>query len=275
MRPSPRGCGRGGVVLAALLAIPAWAAPPASLARLTYVENQVETGTASWEQAVEGNDFDVGEGLRTGPEGVARLDLPWMVLSVGPGSELRFPDEHLLSVLLEKGRVALEAKSRESLKLVTPEAEVRGRGRAIVRREGQRTLVTCVEGGFEVQARGQGVRLSPGSGTVVSAGRAPTGAAEAPPPPRGESLWPGRDPVFTGRGEPLDLVWEAGAPSHHLEVLPVGADYVLLERDVGPPPVPLSLPWSGAFRWRVASRDERGLEGVPSAEGLICVELVE
>ena len=55
----------------------------------------------------------------------------------------------------------------------------------------------------------------------------------------------------------------------------MGADYVLLQRDVGPPPVQLSVPWGGAFRWRVASRDERGLEGVPSAEGLICVELVE
>jgi hypothetical protein len=65
------------------------------------------------------------------------------------------------------------------------------------------------------------------------------------------------------------------APTYHLEVLPVGADYVLFQRDVGPPPFPLSLPWRGAFRWRVTARDQRGLEGVPSAEGLICVELVD
>ena len=55
----------------------------------------------------------------------------------------------------------------------------------------------------------------------------------------------------------------------------MGEDTVLLQRDVGPPPVRLSLPWRGAFRWRVAARDERGLEGVPSAEGLICVDLVD
>jgi hypothetical protein len=265
-------------VLAVVLAIPAPAtaqADAASLARLTFVEHGVETGAASWEQAVEGSGFDIGERLRTGPEGVARLDLPWMVLSVGPGSEVRFPDEHLLAVVLEKGRVVLEARTHEALKLVTAEGEVRGLGRAVVRREAQRTVVTCVEGRFEVQARGQGVSLSPGSGTVVSAGRSPTAPADTPAPPGEESLWPGRDPVFTGRGEPLDLRWEAHAAAYHLEVLPVGTDYVLLQRDVGPPPVQLSLPWGGAFRWRVAARDERGLEGVPSAEGLICVDLVE
>ncbi len=273
-----RGLRSAGVLLATALTAPGPApahADAASLARLTFVEHGVETGGASWEEAVEGSGFDIGQRLRTGPEGVARLDLPWMALSVGPGSEVHFPDEYLLAVVVERGRVVLEARTHEALKLVTAEGEVRGRGRAIVRREDQRTVVTCVEGRFEVQARGRGVSLGPGRGTVVSSGRPPTVPADAPPPPSEESLWPGRDPVFTGRGEPLDLRWEGEAPAYHLEVLPVGADTVLLARDVGPPPVPLSLPWSGAFRWRVAARDERGLEGVPSAEGLICVDLVE
>jgi hypothetical protein len=264
-----------GVALAASLPVPAPAEAQAPLARLSYVENGVETGAASWEQAVEGSDFDVGEGLRTGPEGVARLELPWMIVSVGPDSELRFPDDHLLSAVLRKGRVVLEAEAHEALKLVTAEGEIRGQGRAIVRREAGRTSVTCVEGGFEVQAGGRGVRLSPGSGTVVHAGLPPTAVADLPPPPREESLWPGRDPVYTGRGQPLELVWEDRAPAYHLEVLPVGADLVLLQRDVGPPPVSLRLPWGGAFRWRVAARDDRGLEGLPSAEGLICVDLVD
>jgi hypothetical protein len=278
MSLSPRrGLRAAGVLLATALTVPASAATPdaASLARLTFVEHGVETGVASWEQAVEGRGFDIGQRLRTGPEGVARLDLPWMVLSVGPGSELRFPDEHLLAVVVERGRVVLDARTHEALKLVTAEGEVRGLGRAIVRREDQRTIVTCVEGRFEVLASGRGVSLVPGSGTVVSSGRPPTAPADTPPPPGEESLWPGRDPVFTARGEPLDLRWEATAPSYHLEILPVGADTVLLERDVGPPPVPLSLPWGGAFRWRVAARDERGLEGLPSTEGLICVDLVD
>jgi hypothetical protein len=239
------------------------------------VENQVEAGAQSWEEAVEGGDFDVGKGLRTGADGVARLELSWMGLQVGPGSEVRFPDEHLLSFVLEAGRVLLEAETHESLKLVTAEGEVRGLGRGVVRREDARTVVTCVEGRFDVAARGRTVSLSPGEGTVVASGRPPTPPAKAPPPPRAESLWPGRDPVFTSRDEPLILRWEAGAPAYHVEVLPVGADTVLLQRDVGPPPASVLIPWPGAFRWRVAARDDHGLEGVPSAEGLICVDLVE
>ena len=52
----------------------------------------------------------------------------------------------------------------------------------------------------------------------------------------------------------------------------MGSDVVLLQRDVGPPPWKIDVPWPGAFRWRVASRDERGLEGRPSADGGICVD---
>ena len=276
LSPSRESSLLGAAVLTAALSIPALSTAQSdapSLARLTYVEKEVETGAASWKEAVEGSGFDLGEGLRTGPEGIARLELPWMALSLGPGSEVRFPDEYLLSVVLEKGRAVLEAETHDALKLVTPEVRVRGQGRAIVRREGQRTLVTCVEGRFEVSGRGRGVTLEPGRGTVVSSGRAPTAAEDTTPPPDEESLWPGLDPVYAERDEPLDLLWEADAPAYHVEILPVGSDYVLLQQDVGPPPVRLSIPWGGAFRWRVASRDDRGLEGVPSVEGLICVSL--
>ena len=110
---------------------------------------------------------------------------------------------------------------------------------------------------------------------VVAAGRAPTPAEDTPAPPTDEALWPGVDPVFANPGDTLDLVWEAEAPAFQIEILPVGLDYVLYQRDVGPPPYQVKVPWSGAFRWRVASRDERGLEGVPSTEGLICIDLVK
>ena len=70
-------------------------------------------------------------------------------------------------------------------------------------------------------------------------------------------------------------MWEADSPAYQIEILPVGSDYVLMQRDVGPPPYQVKVPWRGAFRWRVASRDERGLEGVPSEEGLICIDLVK
>jgi hypothetical protein len=94
----------------------------------------------------------------------------------------------------------------------------------------------------------------------------------APDPPTG-GLWPARDPVYVLPGDEVDLRWKASAPSHQIEILPEGSETVLMQRDVGAPPVRVQIPWSGAFRWRVASRDARGVEGPPSAEGLICVEL--
>jgi hypothetical protein len=57
-----------------------------------------------------------------------------------------------------------------------------------------------------------------------------------------------------------------------VEVLPVGSDDVLIQRDVGPSPLSLVIPWRGAFRWRVAARDASGLEGRPSADGLISAD---
>lgn len=276
MRPSPEGWVGAGALVAAL-ALTASADAQTSLAKLAFVENGVErsVGTTGWQSAVEGGAFEIGDGLRTGPQGVARLELPWMVLSLSPGSDVSFPDDFVLSSVLQKGRVVLEAQDHPALKLETAEAEVRGTGRAVVRREAGRTLVTCLDGRFRVVGNGRAVSLSPGQGTVVSAGSAPSAAVDTLPPPVEEGLWPGLDPVFTEPGESLDLRWEAEAQAFQLEILPVGSDVVLLQRDVGPPPARLELPWSGAFRWRVASRDDRGLEGVPSQDGMICVDFVE
>jgi hypothetical protein len=274
MSLSPSRCARGaGLLLLLGLALPTVA--QGSLATLTYVENDVEAdGAKGWQEATEGGAFDIGQQLRTGPSGMARLQLPWMALSVSPDSAVRLPDEFVLSIALDKGRVVVDSESQDALKLVTPEAEIRGQGRTVVRREPGRTLVTCVSGRFLVEARGRGVSLETGQGTVVAADRAPTAAENAPSPPSAEGLWPGADPVYAERGQPLDLYWEGGdSPAFQIEILPVGHDFVLYQRDVGPPPVQVSVPWGGAFRWRVASRDDRGLEGIPSQEGLICVEL--
>lgn len=277
--PSRRAALTGAGALAAILALatPAAAQTAGALAQLTYVENGVEraAGTTGWGEAAEGSSFEIGDGLRTGPQGLARLELPWMTLSLSPGADLSFPDDYVLSIVLEKGRVVLEAEEHPALKLETSEAEIRGTGRAVIRREEGRTLVTCLEGRFRVVGRGRGVSLSPAQGTVVVAGKAPTAAEDTLAPPAEEALWPGSDPVYTEPGAELDLRWEADAPKFQIEVLPVGSDTVLLQRDVGPPPARLALPWSGAFRWRVASRDARGLEGVPSQAGLICVDIVE
>ena len=78
--------------------------------------------------------------------------------------------------------------------------------------------------------------------------------------------------MFVTPDEPLELRWKGNAPGYQLELLPVGSDVVLLQRDVTAPPVKIEVPWQGAFRWRVSARDARGLEGLPSVDGLIAVD---
>jgi len=270
--------GPAALAVALFAAAPVAAQSPApALASLALIEQQVEQkeGERSWQKAVEGQALRIGEGLRTGPAGLARLELPWMVLTVSPSSTVRFPDDFLLSAELESGRVVVDAESREALKVQTAEASVRGTGRAVVRREGGRTLVSCLDGRFLVEGGGGAVWLDGGKGTVVASGRRPGAPVATPDPPAQKSLKPGLDPVYVTPGHPLELRWSGDAPAFQVEILPVGSDQVLIQRDVGPPPAELSIPWGGAFRWRIASRDDRGLEGRPSGEGQIAVELAE
>jgi hypothetical protein len=278
MRPSSRRKPLSWAVLLAPLA--SLAAPAAAsaqdalvLARLSLVERKVELTKkgATWQAAVEGGPLQIGEALRTGPDAVARLELPWMALTLGPGSTLRFPDAFLLSASLEGGRALVEAQGRDALKVVTEEAEVRGQGRAVVRRQGKETLVTCLAGRFHVQGGETTVTLAAGRGTVVRSGRAPSAPEDVPAPPAA-GLWPGKDPVYAAPGEPLELRWKGDAPGYQVELLPVGSDVVLLQRDVTASPARIEVPWEGAFRWRVSARDPRGLEGTPSEEGFIAVD---
>jgi len=262
--------------LAPVLALPvsAHAQSALSLARLALVEQKVELAKqgAKWETAVEGGPLRVGEALRTGPEAVARLELPWMALTLGPNATLRFPDEFVLSAVLEGGRAVVEARGRDALKLVAGEVEVRGQGRAVVRRQGTSTLVTCLEGRFYVSGGESTITLSAGRGSVAVDGRAPSAPAELPQAPS-RGLWPGRDPVYVEPRAPLELRWEGASPAYQIELLPVGSDVVLLQKDVAAPPARIAVPWEGAFRWRVSSLDRRGLEGAPSVDGLIAVDV--
>ena len=191
---------------------------------------------------------------------------------------MRLPDEFFLSVVLEKGRAVLEAEEHEALKLVTPEAEIRGQGRAVVRRESGRTLVTCVSGRFLVEARGRGVSLVAGTGhdrRRPAARRRP--AEDAPAPPAEEGLWPGHDPVYAEPGEALDLALGGGCPGLP-DRDPPGrrATSCCYQRDVGPAarpgdgPLERRLPLAGGRRATTAAS-----RACPRQEGLICVDLVE
>jgi hypothetical protein len=90
-----------------------------------------------------------------------------------------------------------------------------------------------------------------------------------PAPPK--RMTPGSDPVYVNKENPVSLAWEGTAPSFHVQILPVGSEEILLARDVSSSPLRVQIPWLGTYRWRVSARDARGLEGLPSAEGLVCI----
>jgi hypothetical protein len=276
--PSSRPRAALAAALAAGLAIPRGgaAAPPTTpassyLAQLTLVERMVEqVAPQGWEPVSEGAGLRNGGRIRTAPDAVARIEFPWMSFAVGPSTVVSFPDDYVLSAVLERGRVRLRSDGRDILKLVTPEAEVRGRGQVVVRRQGEATLVSAVEGRFHVEAAGRAVILSAGKGTVAQKGQGPLPPQDLLPPP--QEIVPGKDALYVTLGATVALTGKAGGQSYSVEVLPVASDVVLIQRDMGPPPWSVAIPWPGAFRWRVAARDGRGLEGVPSNDGLICVD---
>jgi len=260
------------ILVACFLGGAARAATPEGLAvaQLAVVERLVEQASDAdkWHKAKEGTALRIGERLRTPADGVAGIEFAWMTATLGPSTVMSFPDAFLLATQLEQGRVELKSEGRDILKLQTPEAEVRGRGRVVVRRQGGATLVMAFGGRFLVEGAGKTVTLAQGKGTIVRPGKAPI-----PPVSLGAApgdLWPGADPVYVGQGEAVAFNWKSAEHAHQVAVLPVGSDLVLMQRDIGAPPWKMEIPWTGAFRWRVSTRDERGLEGMPS-EGLICV----
>jgi hypothetical protein len=241
-----------------------------AVAQLAVVERLVEQAATpdGWRKAKEGGALRIGERLRTPADGVAAIEFPWMMATLGPSTILSFPDAYLLATQLEQGRLELKSEGRDILKLQTSEAEVRGRGRVVVRRQGGSTVVMALGGRFLVEGAGKTVSVAQGKGTIVRSGKAPI-----PPVSLGEApgeLWPGADPIYAAHGEAVAFNWKSKELLHQIAVLPVGSDLVLMHRDVGAPPVKLEIPWTGAFRWRVSTRDERGLEGLP-AEGFVCV----
>lgn len=254
------------------LAAPKDAARSAPVAKFVFAEKAVERagrGSGSkWERVSEGDQLRIGDRLRTGPLSLSRLEFPWMVATLSPDSVLVVPVEVVLALSLESGRIDLRTDGAEIVKLRTAEAAVRGEGRVIIRRESGATFVTALEGAFEVEGKTGRERLVGGEGTVVKAGQKPS-PPEALPQPPGE-LAPGSDPRYVAPGDPVLLTWRPQTKAH-LQILGIDSEDALIDRDVGPPPQAVEIPWVGTFRWRVSTRDDRGLEGVPSGEGVICV----
>jgi hypothetical protein len=251
--PRPPGAG---IAIGAL----AWAARDVERAELPQ--------KSSWRRLAAGDKLRTGDTFRTASDATARLDFPWMAVTLGSSTMLTIPSSTVLSTVLEQGRAEFAGPGGDIVKIRVGEGEVRGGGRLVLRRSVGRTSATVLEGAFRVRAAGRTVEIKGGEGTVVMDGRPPEKPAPLPAPPRG--LHPGHDPAYVRLGHSVDLRWKAGAPSHRFEILALKADEVLLGLDVGAPPIRVEIPWLGTYRWRVSVRDARGIESPPSADGLIC-----
>ena len=270
----------GALLLAAARPSPAQApAPPArpaaagvAIGSLDWADRTVERAElpakSAWRRVGEGDRLRTGDTFRTAEDGTARLDFPWMQVTLGPSSMLTIPASTVLSTVLERGRAEFSGEGRDIVKIVVGEGEVRGGGRLVLRRSAGRTSATALQGAFQMRASGRVVVIKAGEGTVVNDGRPPDAAAPIPPAPR--DLVPGADPVYVLAGQPVELRWRASGSAYHVEVLAFQRDEVLLTRDASGPPLRLELPWLGSYRWRVSVRDSRGVESRPSAAGFIC-----
>ncbi len=253
-------------------------APPSaagiSVATLTYVDTVVERESiphpTGWRPLKEGDAVRTGDRIRTGTEAIARLQFPWMSVTAGPSTVLHIPASMILSTVLDQGRAEFEAGSREIVKVRTAEAEIRGAGRIVVRREREKTLVMAMalDGAFKVEAKGDVTVLRTGEGTIIRDGQAASAPVRLPAPPK--VVYPGADPVYVRKGEPLPLRFAPSGPAY-IQILPLHGPEVLIAREVASSPATLGIPWEGTYRWRASVKDGQGLEGRPSEDGLICV----
>jgi hypothetical protein len=237
--------------------------------RISFVEGSVERVAPKPGKLDEGSSARTGDRMRTGAGGLLRLEFPWMALQASPGTVVSVAPGPILSVSLDEGRVELDSQADEIIKLKAGDAEVRGRGRAVVRQDGRTTLVTVVNGEFTVAAQNRKVSIERGQGSVVLPKTPPSAPRALPEPPGG--LVPGSDPRYLKPGERIELTWNATRGPYTVQVLGIDSQVVLVEREAAEPRQALALEWPGTFRWRVASRDGVGLEGLPSPEGLLCV----
>ena len=234
----------------------------------TGVEKAEEGGV--FKSVNDGERLRTGERVRTGPGALARIQLPWMALTLGAESALFIPPSTILSAVLEAGRAELQAEGDDLLKLRTPEAEVRGRGHVVVRRTGTTTLVMAMTGAFRVETtKGLVLSVAQGQGVLAPAQGSPDGPNDLPAPPA--SVYPGEDPVYLKRGAEVALRFTSPYKRHHVQVMAFDGGEIVVDRDVGVSPQSLRVPWLGTWRVRLSSVDERGLEGAPAVTGYVVV----
>jgi len=239
---------------------------------LSWLDREIERAElpakSTWQRLREGDKVRTGDSFKTGADATARLEFPWMAVTLGGSTLLTIPASTVLSTVLEQGRAEFSGEGRDMVKIMVGDGEVRGGGRLVLRRSVGRTSAAALAGSFRLRAAGRSVEIKSGEGTVIQDGRPPEPARPLPASPGG--LEPGRDPAYVRAGQPVELRWATGPTPFHVELLALDRDQVLLARDVSAPPMRLELPWLGTYRWRVIARDGSGVESRPSSEGLIC-----
>ncbi len=243
-----------------------------AIAEMVWIAGEVTRAAppdkSVWRRVNAGDSLRTGDTLRTAEDALVRVEFPWMTVTLGPSAMLTVPSSAVLSTVLDSGRAEFSGPGREIVKIQVGDAEVRGGGRVVLRRSVGRTSVTALEGVFRVRALGRTVEVKALQATLVADGRPPQPASGLPPTPTG--LSPGAEVGYVRSGQPIELSWSAASVAHHLELLTFDGSWVLLARDVGPPPLRLALPWLGTYRWRVSARDAYNIESAPSVAGLLC-----
>jgi hypothetical protein len=250
---------------------PAKPVPAAPVASVRILDGTVERGQGtSWRSADREFRIAPGEVLRTSRDGAALLTFPWMHIVVADDTVVGLTPSTVLSATLERGRIQEQATAGDILKVVTAEAEVRGRGDVVVIRSASPALtrVSALRGWFRVKSPRGMLSLDGGQAAVIGPDAAPE-MVELPAPPTG--LNPGSDPVYVPQGRNTRLAWTGSARRYRVQVLSLEGDEFVLSREVSGSSVEVPGRWLGTFRWRVSALDERGVEGAPSAPGLICV----
>jgi hypothetical protein len=250
---------------------PAKPVPPAPVASVRILDGTVERGPGpSWKSAAREFRIAPGEVLRTSRDGAALLTFPWMHIVVADDTIVGLTPSTVLSATLARGRIQEQATAGDILKVVTAEAEVRGRGDVVVIRSESPPLtrVSALRGWFRVKSPRGTLSLDGGQAAVIAPAGAPE-LVELPAAPTG--LNPGSDPAYVVQGRAQRLAWNGSAPRYRVQVVSLEGDEFVLSREVAASSVEVPGRWLGTFRWRVSALDERGVEGAPSAPGLICV----
>jgi hypothetical protein len=268
----------GAVVLALLFAKPdvvvrrpARPLPPAPVASVRILDGTLQRGDGrSWKSADREFRIAPGESLRTSGDGAALLTFPWMRIVVADDTVVGLTPSTVLSATLDRGRIQEQSTAGDILKVITPEAEVRGRGDVVVIRSDipAQTRVSALSGWFRIKSRHGSLSLEGGQAAMVSADGGAV-LVEQPPPPTG--LSPGSDPLYVVQGRIAPLAWKGSARRYRVQVLSLDGTEIVLSREVEGTSMEVPGRGLGTYRWQASAIDDRGVEGAPSVPGLICV----